>query len=101
MTEAQQRLASGNYALVVLILGLLAAPAPVHADDFPNDVKRTFTTDIPHFFQDDVPCAFGGQPTSGTKTSCDAPPDNAPGNAPTEPPPAKPEPATPPANNGH
>jgi hypothetical protein len=25
---------------------------------------------MPHFFQDDIPCAFGGSPTSGTKTSC-------------------------------
>lgn len=45
------------------------APSPARADFF-DDARRTFTTDIPHFFQDDVPCAFGGQPTSHTKTSC-------------------------------
>ena len=30
------------------------------------------TSDIPHFFQDDIPCAFGGRPTSGTRTACHA-----------------------------
>jgi hypothetical protein len=61
-------------ALAVVALTFVApaflAPAPARAGDFPNDVQRTFTTDIPHFFQDDIPCAFGGQPTSGTKSSC-------------------------------
>jgi hypothetical protein len=67
----KERLMPVNYyAIAVLMVAMLAAPAPVRADDFPSDVKRTFTTDIPHFFQDDIPCAFGGKPTSGTKTSC-------------------------------
>jgi hypothetical protein len=48
------------------------APTPARADFF-DDMRRTFETDIPHFFQDDIPCAFGGKPTSGTKTSCNAP----------------------------
>ena len=60
----------GSYAIAVLCLASLVLPAPARADDFPNDVKRTFTTDIPHFFQDDIPCAFGGQPTSGARSSC-------------------------------
>jgi hypothetical protein len=46
--------------------------APARADFF-DDARRTFETDIPHFFQDDIPCAFGGKPTSGTKTSCKSP----------------------------
>lgn len=46
-----------------------AAPTPARADFF-DDARKTFTTDIPHFFQDDIPCAFGGQPTSHTKASC-------------------------------
>ena len=45
------------------------APLPARADFF-DGARRTFQTDIPHFFQDDIPCAFGGQPTSHTKTSC-------------------------------
>ena len=54
----------------------LAPLAPARADFF-DDTRRTFETDIPHFFQDDVPCAFGGQPTSHTKTSCkDKSPDH-------------------------
>ena len=48
---------------------LLATAAPARADFF-DGVRRTFQTDIPHFFQDDIPCAFGGQPTSHTRTSC-------------------------------
>ena len=70
MTTAQQRRLSVRHAIAVVFLASLAAPMSARADDFPNDVKRTFTTDIPHFFQDDIPCAFGGQPTSGTKSSC-------------------------------
>lgn len=54
--------------MAVLALASLA-PSPARADFF-DDARRTVTTDIPHFFQDDVPCAFGGQPTSHTKTSC-------------------------------
>ena len=45
------------------------APTPARADFF-DGLRQTFTQDIPHFFQDDIPCAFGGQPTSGTRTSC-------------------------------
>jgi hypothetical protein len=48
------------------------APTPARADFF-DGARRTFQTDIPHFFQDDIPCAFGGQPTSHTKTSCKSP----------------------------
>ena len=98
-----------HFVIFAAISALLClTPRPAEADffdgarrTFQTDIPHFFTHDVPHFFQDDVPCAFGGQPTSGTKTSCDAPPDNAPGNAPTEPPPEKPEPAAPPANNGH
>ncbi len=46
--------------------------SPAHADFF-DGARQTFTKDIPHFFQDDIPCAFGGQPTSHTKSSCNAP----------------------------
>jgi len=63
------RLACPVAALALVSL----APAPARADFF-DDVRRTFTTDIPHFFQDDIPCTFGGQPTSGTKTSCKSSP---------------------------
>ena len=58
------------YPIAVLALACLA-PAPARADFF-DDARKTFTTDIPHFFQDDVPCAFGGKPTSGTKASCNS-----------------------------
>jgi hypothetical protein len=54
-------------AFPVAALGL--ATSPVRADFF-GGARRTFTSDIPHFFQDDIPCAFGGQPTSHTRTSC-------------------------------
>jgi hypothetical protein len=57
--------------IAVLTLAFLA-PASAHADFF-DDMRRTFQTDIPHFFQDDIPCAFGGQPTSGAKKSCKSP----------------------------
>ena len=52
------------------ILALAATAATPARADFFDDARKTFTTDIPHFFQDDIPCAFGGQPTSHTKTSC-------------------------------
>jgi hypothetical protein len=56
-----------------LFIGTLAAtaiaPTPARADFF-DDMRKTFKTDIPHFFQDDIPCAFGGKPTSGARTSC-------------------------------
>ena len=58
-------------AVAVLTLASLAA-RPAHADFF-DDLRRTFQTDIPHFFQDDIPCAFGGKPTSHTRTSCKSP----------------------------
>ncbi|HTZ80934.1 MAG TPA: hypothetical protein VMC10_23690 [Stellaceae bacterium] len=58
--------------LSCLAVGLTLAPPSARADFF-DDARRTFTTDIPHFFQDDIPCAFGGKPTSGTKTSCKSP----------------------------
>jgi hypothetical protein len=54
------------YSVAVLTLVPLA---PARADFF-DDARRTLTIDIPHFFQDDIPCAFGGKPTSHTKTSC-------------------------------
>jgi hypothetical protein len=56
------------YPLAALTLASLAS-TPARADFF-DDARRAFETDIPHFFQDDIPCAFGGQPTSHTKTSC-------------------------------
>ena len=62
------RLACGG---AILAFAATAA-APARADFF-DDARKTFTTDIPHFFQDDIPCAFGGQPTSHTKASCNAP----------------------------
>ena len=66
---------------------------------FQTDIPHFFTQDVPHFFQDDVPCAFGGQPTSGAKQSCNAQPGNGKSAGPTEPPPVKIEPVTPPADN--
>ena len=58
------------YPVAALALASLA-PAPARADFF-DDMRKTFTSDIPHFFQDDIPCAFGGQPTSGTKKACNS-----------------------------
>ena len=58
------------YPIAVLTLAPLAS-TPARADFF-DDARRTFETDIPHFFQDDIPCAFGGRPTSGTKASCNS-----------------------------
>jgi hypothetical protein len=51
---------------------LMPGVTPARADFF-DGARKTFETDIPHFFQDDIPCAFGGQPTSHTKSSCNAP----------------------------
>jgi hypothetical protein len=42
---------------------------PARADFF-DDARKTFKIDIPRFFQHDIPCAFGGKPTSHTNTSC-------------------------------
>src|ERR1700760_959818 len=50
----------------------VVAPAPGRADFF-SDVRRTFQTDIPHFFQVVIPCAFCGKPTSHNRTSCKSP----------------------------
>jgi hypothetical protein len=50
----------------------VTAAMPARAD-FLDGVRKTFTNDLPHFFQDDVPCAFGGQPTSHTRKSCNSP----------------------------
>ena len=60
------------YGVAGALMLTTLASVPAQAD-FLDDVRRTFTTDMPHFFQDDIPCAFGGQPTSHTKTSCKAP----------------------------
>jgi hypothetical protein len=90
VSASKERLMRGIYALAVVFAGILVLPAPARADDFPNDVKRTFTTDIPHFFQDDIPCAFGGNPTSGAKTACkqDKKPAQQPAAKPSRPAPA-------------
>lgn len=76
------------FPAIVLTLAALA-PLPARADFF-DDARKTFTKDIPHFFQDDVPCTFGGQPTSGTKASCDNKSNDS------KPPPSKPQNLTPP-----
>jgi len=52
---------------MLMLAGFVSIPARA---DFFDGMRKTFKTDIPHFFQDDIPCAFGGQPTSHTKTSC-------------------------------
>ena len=70
-----------------IVLLTLAPLAPARADFF-DDARKTFTSDIPHFFQDDIPCAFGGQPTSGTKSACKS--GEAPKNAPEKERPAPP-----------
>jgi hypothetical protein len=97
MTSRIQRRLRLAYPMALLTLASLA-PTPARADFF-DDARRTFTTDIPHFFQDDIPCAFGGKPTSGARTSCKSPPKPAakpsPGTADKTP-----EPATPPPNSG-
>jgi hypothetical protein len=68
LTSKAYRLFFLAYPIAVLTLAPLASARA----DFFDDTRRTFTTDIPHFFQDDIPCAFGGQPTSGTKSSCNS-----------------------------
>ena len=52
------------YPLAALALAALTS-APARADFF-SDLRRTVQTDIPHFFQHDLPCAFG------SRTSCKA-----------------------------
>jgi hypothetical protein len=71
VTPTTHRLFRFVAPLAVLALASLA-PLSARADFF-DDMRRTFTSDIPHFFQDDIPCAFGGQPTSGAKSSCKGP----------------------------
>jgi hypothetical protein len=68
VTSKAYRLLHLAYPIAVLSLASLT-PTRAQADFF-DDMRRTFETDIPHFFQDDIPCAFGGQPTSHTKSSC-------------------------------
>ncbi len=69
-----------RYLAPAIAVSLLVSFAPRTARaDFFDDMRRTFTSDIPHFFQDDIPCAFGGQPTSGTRKTCKS------GNAPAKP----------------
>ena len=59
-----------HFVLPVAVATLAStAPVPAHADFF-DGARNFFTQGVPHFFQDDIPCAFGGQPTSGTRTSC-------------------------------
>jgi hypothetical protein len=53
--------------LVLMLVALALSPARA---DFFDGMRRTFESDIPHFFQDDIPCAFGGRPTSHTRTTC-------------------------------
>jgi hypothetical protein len=53
--------------LVPMLVALASSPARA---DFFDGMRRTFEIDIPHFFQDDIPCAFGGRPTSHTRTTC-------------------------------
>jgi hypothetical protein len=60
------------YPIAVVALASLTPVSSARADFF-DGARRTFQADIPHFFQDDIPCAFGGQPTSHTKTSCKSP----------------------------
>ena len=59
-------------ASVAAISVTVVAAMPARAD-FLDGVRKTLTNDLPHFFQDDVPCAFGGQPTSHTRKSCNSP----------------------------
>ena len=71
-----------RYLAPAIAVSLLISFAPRTARaDFFDDMRRTFTSDIPHFFQDDIPCAFGGQPTSHTRSSCKSGDHAAPSNA--------------------
>jgi hypothetical protein len=67
---AMTRIARCTSAVVFSVT--LVAAVPARADFF-DGMRKTFTNDLPHFFQDDVPCAFGGQPTSHTRKSCNSP----------------------------
>jgi hypothetical protein len=57
-------------ALALAMAGLAFVSSTPARADFLDGVRKTFTNDLPHFFQDDIPCAFGGQPTSHTRQSC-------------------------------
>jgi len=57
-----------RFAYLITVLTLVPL-VPAWADFF-DDARKTFTVDIPRFFQHDIPCAFGGKPTSHTETSC-------------------------------
>ena len=61
-----------RYTSAVAFSVTVVAAIPARADFF-DGMRKTFTNDLPHFFQDDVPCAFGGQPTSHTRKSCNSP----------------------------
>lgn len=97
-----------HFAIFAAVPALLAlAPQPARADffdgarrTFQTDIPHFFTQNVPHFFQDDIPCAFGGRPTSSAKQSCNAPPETGRTTAPSEAPPVKTEPVTPPATSG-
>lgn len=71
MAPPNQKLHHACRAGAVTTLMLLS-PMTARADFF-DGARKAFQTDIPHFFQDDIPCAFGGGPTSGAKTSCKSP----------------------------
>ncbi len=79
---------------LAIAVSSVAVPSAAHADFF-DDARKTFTTDIPHFFQDDIPCAFGGQPTSHTKATCSDKPER-PAPVVTKPAPDPNRPADPP-----
>ena len=76
-------------ALAWAVMVAMAAPLPAYADFF-DGARKTFETDIPHFFQDDIPCAFGAQPTSHTKASCHAGQAAPPAARPAPPAPVRP-----------
>ena len=59
-----------QFALPVAVATLATVPAAPARADFLQGPRTFFTQDVPHFFEDDVPCAFGGRPASGTRTSC-------------------------------
>jgi hypothetical protein len=58
------------FHLAYLIAVLTLVPLVPARADFFDDARKTFTIDIPRFFQRDIPCAFGGRPTGHTETSC-------------------------------
>ena len=67
-TRGTARLSRAAWVFTIAASACVAS-APARAD-FLDGVRKTFTNDLPHFFQDDIPCAFGGQPTSHTRQSC-------------------------------